>query len=58
MFRKVNGSASSVAAPLFDRRFETGLTTSIIAEHLPSFCGGGKTNIFLRIIIPLWTADK
>ena len=56
LFRKVSGSASSTAARIFGRCFETGLTTSILADHLPSFCGSGKSNILLCIIIPLWTA--
>jgi len=58
LFRKVSGSASSTAARIFDRSFETGLTTSNLADYLPSFCGGGKSNIFLRVIIPLWIAAK
>ena len=58
LFRKVSGSASSTAARIFGRCFETGLTTSILADHLPSFCGSGKSNIFLRIIILLLNAAK
>ena len=58
LFRKVSGSGSSTAARMFDRSFEAGLTTSILADHLSSFCSSGKSNIFLRIIIPLWTATK
>jgi len=56
LFRKVSGSASSAAVRIFDRCFETGLTTLNLADHLYSLCGGGKSNIFLRIILPLWTA--
>jgi hypothetical protein len=47
VFRKVSGSASSTAARIFDKCFETGLTTSVLADDLSSFWTQGKRNKFL-----------